>query len=369
MADDLNKLRQEIDSIDMQIHQLINKRAECAEQVAAKKLAAYIADNADDDLSKVMFYRPEREAQVLQKVIDRNTGPLDGKTVARIFREIMSACLALEKPMEVAYFGPEGTFTQAATIKHFGQAVVSLPQPNIANVFAQVESGQCHYGVVPVENSTEGMVSHTLDNFMDSPLKICGEVELRIQLHLLVNESATADSIKSICAHQQALAQARNWLDNNWPNVERIAVASNAEAARMAQQDSSIAAVAGDIAAEHYGLMKLAKNIEDYANNTTRFLIIGPQEVAASGSDKTSLIVEANNKPGALLKLLEPFHSAGVSLTRIDTRPSRTDTWAYVFFIEFEGHQQDKLIGHILDGLADHSRLLKVLGSYPKAVL
>ncbi len=366
---DLDQLRQQIDEIDVQIHQLINQRAKCAEQVADTKLKAFTAENGGGDLSKVLFYRPEREAQVLRKVIARNTGPLEGPAVARIFREIMSACLALEKPTEVAYFGPEGTFTQAATIKHFGQSVVSLPQPSIAAVFSHVESGQCQYGVVPVENSTEGMVSHTLDNFMDSPLKICGEVELRIQLHLLVNESASTDSIKSICAHQQALAQARNWLDSNWPNVERIEVASNAEAARMAQKDSSIAAVAGDIAAQQYGLMKLAESIEDYANNTTRFLIIGQQQVGPSGNDKTSLIVEANNKPGALFKLLEPFHASGVSLTRIDTRPSRTDTWAYVFFIEFEGHQQDELIEKILSEVGENSRMLKVLGSYPKAVL
>jgi len=366
---DLEQLRQEIDSIDQQIHQLLNQRAECAERVAETKLQAFSAENGEGDISKVMFYRPEREAQVLRNVIARNNGPLEGKTVARIFREIMSACLALEKPMEIAYLGPEGTFTQAAAIKHFGQSVISLPQPSIANVFSQVESGQCNYGVVPVENSTEGMVSHTLDNFMDSPLKICGEVELRIQLHLLANETASSETIKTICAHQQALAQARNWLDNNWSGVDRIAVSSNAEAAKMAKNDPTIAAVAGDIAAEQYGLMTMAKSIEDFANNTTRFLIIGSEQVPTSDSDKTSLIVEVNNKPGALLKLLEPFHSSGVSLTRIDTRPSRTDIWSYVFFIEFEGHQDDETIAHILEGLGDYSRVLKVLGSYPKAIL
>jgi len=365
----LETLRRDIDQIDREIHSLLNRRAQCAEQVAHSKLADYQRQHGEADLSKIMFYRPEREAQVLQAVIDRNEGPLAGETVARIFREIMSACLALEKPMEVAYFGPAGTFTQAATIKHFGQSVISQPQASIATVFAQVESGQCHYGVVPVENSTEGMVSHTLDNFMDSPLKICGEVELRIQLHLLVKEGADAQSITSICAHQQALAQARNWLDINWPGVERIAVASNAEAAKMALTDSSIAAVAGDIAADQYSLQKMAENIEDMANNTTRFLIIGRENIPASGSDKTSIIVEANNKPGALFQLLEPFHSAGVSLTRIDTRPSRTDTWAYVFFIECEGHQQQALLAGVLSELEESSRMLKVLGSYPKAVL
>ena len=365
----LDKLRQEIDQIDQDIHALLNQRAKCAEQVAKTKLKEFQKQNGSGDISSVMFYRPEREAQVLQKVIDRNLGPLSGKTVAHIFREIMSACLALEKPMEVAYFGPEGTFTQAATIKHFGQSVISLPQPSIATVFAQVESGQCNYGVVPVENSTEGMVSHTLDNFMDSSLKICGEVELRIQLHLLVNKESNANSIKSICAHQQALAQARNWLDNNWPGVEQIAVSSNAEAAKMAMTDSTIAAIAGDIAAEKYDLMKLAESIEDLPNNTTRFLIIGREDIPSSGNDKTSLIVEANNKPGALFKLLEPFHTAGISLTRIDTRPSRTDTWAYVFFIECEGHKDRGILMEVLSTLEESSRMLKVLGSYPKAVL
>ena len=271
--------------------------------------------------------------------------------------------------MEVAYFGPEGSFTQAATIKHFGHAVVSLPQVTIDSVFDQVESGQCQYGVVPVENSTEGMVTHTLDNFRDSPLKICGEVELRIQLHLLVNADASSASIKKICAHQQALAQAKHWLDNNWSGVEREAVTNNAAAAQMALADSSIAAIAGDIAAEQYGLMKLAANIEDQANNTTRFLVIGTEEVGPSGNDKTSIIVEAKNKPGALFSLLEPFNSKGVSLTRIDTRPSRSDIWSYVFFIEFEGHRQDEIVKEILAELEEHSRVLKVLGSYPRAVL
>lgn len=371
MADSksLDQLRKEIDALDVQLHELINRRARRAQQVAETKLREYEASNGTADISQVKFYRPEREAQVLRNVIVRNQGPLSGETVAHIFREIMSACLALENPMEVAYLGPEGTFTQAATIKHFGHAVVNLPQATIDNVFAQVESGQCHYGVVPVENSTEGMVTHTLDNFRNSPLKICGEVELRIQLHLLANAAAESSTIKKICAHQQALGQAKKWLDNNWPGVEREAVASNAVAARLADADSSVAAVAGDIAAEQYSLMKLATHIEDQANNTTRFLVIGSESVAPSGDDKTSLIVEAKNKPGALFALLEPFKTHGISLTRIDTRPSLTDTWSYAFFIEFEGHQEDKVIGKILADLEEHSRVLKVLGSYPRAVL
>lgn len=377
MADnpELQQLREEIDQLDQQLLSLLNQRAECARRVADVKLAEYRQRQQDDSIGfdssapDLLFYRPEREAQVLRKVMEKNQGPLPDETVGHLFREVMSACLALEKPMEVAYLGPEGTFTQAATLKHFGHAVICLPQSGIANVFHQVESGQCNYGVVPVENSTEGMVNHTLDSFIQSPLKICGEVELRIQLHLLANAKADSASIKKICAHEQALAQARHWLDNNWPGVERVAVSSNAEAAKMAAADSSIAAVAGDIAAEKYQLMPLAESIEDQSNNSTRFLVIGNEEVAPSGADKTSVIVSAHNKPGALFSLLEPFHKAGISLTRIDTRPSRTQNWAYVFFIEFEGHQQDPVIAQILENLQAQSVLLKPLGSYPRAVL
>ncbi|MGK0441432.1 MAG: chorismate mutase/prephenate dehydratase [Pseudohongiellaceae bacterium] len=365
----LPQLRDAIDAVDCEIHRLLNYRAKLAKRVAEVKLADLKAETGEADLSKVMFYRPEREAQVLQKVMDRNEGPLPDKTVAHLFREVMSACLALEKPMEVAYLGPEGTFTQAATMKHFGHGVIAMPQAEIANVFAQVESGQCSYGVVPVENSTEGMVNHTLDNFIDSPLKICGEVALRIQLHLLVSKDSGADQIKSIYAHRQALAQCRQWLDNNWPGVERVPVSSNAEAARIVKDDPSIAAVAGDIAAEKYGLIKLAESVEDLANNTTRFLIIGTEDIPPSGADKTSLIISAKNKPGALLHLLSPFEKAGISLTRIDTRPSRTQNWAYLFFVEFEGHLEQESVKAVLDDLAEQTMMMKVLGSYPSAVL
>jgi chorismate mutase/prephenate dehydratase len=366
---ELDKLRQQIDAVDAQLQELLTQRALYAQNVAEVKLKEFEAQNGRADLSQVMFYRPEREAQVLRKVMDRNSGPLADKTVAHIFREIMSACLALEKPMEVAYFGPAGSFTHAAGLKHFGHSVIALPQPSIANVFSQVASGQCNFGVVPVENSTEGMVNHTLDNFIDSPLKICGEVELRIQLHLLSNARTNAANLKKIIAHPQALAQARNWLDANWLQVEREAVSNNAEAARLAAEQDGVAAIAGDMAAEQYGLSKLAESIEDYANNTTRFLIVGRDAVAPSGNDKTSIIVSMHNKPGALFRLLEPFNREGVMLTRIDTRPSRTENWAYVFFIEFEGHQQDVEIHSILAELEEKSVMLKILGSYPRAVI
>jgi len=372
MADtrDLERVRADIDAIDQEIQALINRRAQCAERVAAIKLAEVAAARERGETeAEVVFYRPEREAQVLRRIISRNDGPLDGASVAHVFREIMSACLALEKPLQIAYLGPEGTFTQAATVKHFGHAAICVPQTTIDGVFSQVESGECNYGVVPVENSTEGMVSHTLDNFMDSPLKISGEVELEIGLHLLVATNTSQDEVTSICAHQQALGQCRNWLDKHWPHVEREAVSSNGEAARLAAETPGMAAVAGDMAAELYQLEKLATHIEDYVDNTTRFLIIGREEVPPSGCDKTSIIVSSRNKPGALFALLEPFRRGDISLTRIDTRPSRTEKWAYVFFIEFEGHLRDAKIAAIMTELEEQAIMLKPLGSYPQALL
>jgi chorismate mutase/prephenate dehydratase len=366
----LQQLRGSIDSIDQQIHRLLNQRAVCAQQVADAKFIEFeAAKAAGEDPQEVLFYRPEREAQVLRKVIDRNDGPLNGKVVAHIFREIMSACLALEKPMQVAYLGPEGTFTQAAAVKHFGHGVIPQPQQTIANVFSQVEAGDSNYGVVPVENSTEGMVTHTLDSFLNSSLKICGEVELRIELHLMAQDGVKPDSIKTIVAHQQALAQSRQWLDKHWPHVERVAVSSNGEGAKMAAADPAVAAVAGNMALEEYNLVSLSSSIEDFSNNTTRFLIIGREPVGASGSDKTSIAVTTRNKPGALFHLLQPFQDAGVMLTRIDTRPSRTETWTYVFFMEFEGHVDDPKVNNIIEALTEQSVVIKHLGSYPKAAL
>jgi len=372
MADnrDLEQVRADIDAIDKEIQSLLNRRAGCAQRVAEIKLAeTQAARERGEPDAEVVYYRPEREAQVLRRIMGRNEGPLPSGTVAHIFREVMSACLALERPLQVAYLGPEGTFTQAAAIKHFGHAAVCVPHNTIDSVFSQVESGECNYGVVPLENSTEGMVSHTLDNFIDSPLKISGEVEMAISHHLLVSAGTAEADVTRICAHQQALAQCRNWLDRHMPNVEREAVSSNGEAARMAAGTPGVAAVAGDMAAEQYDLEKLAEHIEDYADNTTRFLIVGREEVPPSGTDKTSIIVSSRNKPGALFALLEPFRAAGVSLTRIDTRPSRTEKWAYVFFIEFEGHVQDEQISGILGELEEQSILLKPLGSYPRAVM
>jgi chorismate mutase/prephenate dehydratase len=368
-ASELERIRAEIDGIDLQIQALLNRRAVCAQQVAEVKKAELLLAHGSVQPPAVSFYRPEREAQILRRVMARNEGPLPASEVAHIFREIMSACLALEKPMTIAFLGPEGTFTQAAAVKHFGHAVLSRPLATIGAVFDEVESGEADYGVVPVENSTEGMVTHTLDTFIKSSLKICGEVELPIRLHMLGAPGCRPESVRRICAHQQALAQCRGWLDKNWPHVEQQPTSSNGEAARLAAADPSIAAIAGDMAQEIYGLARLASNIQDYADNTTRFLVVGRELVKPSGTDKTSVIVSTHNKPGALFKLLEPFQREQLMLTRIDTRPSRSETWTYLFFIEFEGHQDDPKVTAVLSELEEQTVMLKILGSYPQAVI
>ena len=358
----LGALRDRIDEIDQELQRLLNARAAAAQEVAHVKMRA-------DPEAEPVFYRPEREAQVLARVKARNTGPMGDEDVARLFREIMSCCLALEQPLTVAYLGPEGTFTEAAAIKHFGHFARACHMASIAEVFREVESGAAHYGVVPVENSTEGVVNHTLDSFMGSPLKIAGEVELRIHHHLLVAPGVPREQVTRILSHQQSLAQCRAWLDAHWPTVERIPVASNAEAAALAQKTPGIAAIAGVMAGERYGLATLAENIEDNPDNTTRFLVIGRQWVAPSGRDKTTLLVSTRNRPGALYELLEPFHRNGISLTRLETRPSRQGNWSYVFFIDCEGHQEDPTVQKVVGELEEIAIEVTSLGSYPRAVL
>lgn len=355
----LQTLRERIDALDAQIQELLNERARCAQQVAQAKIAQ--GEQTD-------FYRPEREAEVLRRVRERNRGPLPDAEVTRLFREIMSACLALEKPLLIGYLGPEGTFTQAAVQKHFGHSVRTQAQPAIDVVFREVEAGDCDYGVVPIENSTEGVVNHTLDMFLRSPLRICGEVSLRIELHLLSRESELA-AVQRVYAHQQALAQCREWLDANLPRAERIAVSSNGEAARRVAQEAGAAAVAGETAAELYGLTRLASRIEDEPGNTTRFLVIGKQAVGRSGQDKTSLLISVKNAPGALYRMLEPMARHGLSMTRIESRPSRRGIWDYVFFVDIEGHVEDEQVAAALKELEQHASLFKVLGSYPRAVI
>jgi chorismate mutase/prephenate dehydratase len=359
MTDKLDTIRQQIDDLDIKIQDLISERAQLAQQVAEVKQA-----QGDD----AVYYRPEREAAVLRNVVARNKGPLSGEEMARLFREIMSACLALEKPMQVAFLGPEGTFTQAAAFKHFGHSVVTVPMAAIDEVFREVESGAANYGVVPVENSTEGVINHTLDMFMQSSLTICGEVDLNVHHNLLAQQSDTT-SIRKIYSHQQSLAQCREWLDANLPGVERVAVSSNADAAKRAAKEPDAAAIAGEIAAEIYGLKIVNANIEDNPQNITRFLIISKQATPPSGDDKTSLLISAPNRPGALYQLLAPFAQNNISMSRIESRPSRLANWEYVFFVDINGHREDEKIAQCLDALRSDATMVKVLGSYPRAVL
>ena len=358
-ADRLQALREQIDGLDRQIQTLISERARCAQQVGAIKQAAGTTGN---------FYRPEREAQVLRRVIETNQGPLSSEEMARLFREIMSACLALEEPLKIAFLGPEGTFTQAAALKHFGQSIHSIPLRAIDEVFREVEAGSADYGVVPVENSTEGVVNHTLDMFLQSPLRICGEVQMRINHHLITRATVLTD-IRRIYSHRQSLAQCREWLDANMPCVEQVEVSSNGEAALRVRDEADAAAIAGQCAADIYQLPTLVRNIEDEPNNTTRFLIIGSQPIMPSGDDKTALLVASLNRPGALFNLLEPLARNHVSMSRIESRPSRRGMWDYVFFIDLDGHVQDEPVVKALAELREQASLFRVLGSYPKGVL
>lgn len=357
--DALRAARAAIDALDQKIQQAIGERADIARQIARIKVAL----DGDGDC-----YRPAREAEVLRAVAARNAGPLADETMVRLMREIMSACLALESPLAVAYLGPEGTYTQAAVYKHFGHSVGALPLAAIDEIFREVEAGNADYGVVPVENSTEGVVTHTLDQLVGSPLSIVGEVTLAVHHHLLSQAKSTA-GIKRVVAHAQSLAQTRKWLDANLPSVVREAVASNGEAARLVRGDPAAAAIAGRAASELYELPILAANIEDEPNNTTRFLVLGRQKVAATGTDMTSILVSVHNRPGMLHRLLAPAAEAGVDLSRIESRPSRRAAWDYNFFIDLEGHVEQQQVREVIERIEAEAAYLKVLGSYPKAVL
>ena len=358
---DLEKIRESIDSVDARIHDLLNERARYAQLVGISKSSSGRA---------VDFYRPEREADVLRKALARNAGPLRNEEIARLFREIMSACLAQQEPLKVAFLGPEGTFTQAAVLKHFGSSVRALPLAAIDEVFHEVEGGIADFGVVPIENSSEGTVNHTLDMFLISALKICGEVEMQIHHALMGRMSSMAD-IKRVCAHAQALAQCRGWLGEALSGVERVAVSSNAEGARRARDERGTAAIASRAAAEIYGLELLANDIEDRADNTTRFLIVGRKLFSRSGADRTTLLVSADDTDdaGTLFRLLEPLNEHRVNMTRIESRPSQRRKWDYVFFIDIEGHVSDAPVAKALEALESRASLFKILGSYPRAVL
>ena len=358
---DLTAMRKRIDEVDSTIQSLINERARFAQQVGISK---------GELASAVDYYRPEREAEVLRAVRARNEGPLRDEEMLRLFREIMSACLAQQEPLKVGFLGPEGTFTQSAVLKHFGHSVRALPFGSIDEVFQEVESGAADFGVVPVENSTEGTVNNTLDMFLTSPLKISGEIELRIEQHLL-SRVESLEKIQRVCTHEQSLAQCRGWLREYLPDAELIGVSSNAVGARRARDEEGTAAIGSDTAAEVYDLKILVKNIEDRSDNATRFLVVGRKLLATSGDDKTTILVSTSDTAGGagvLHSLLQPFAAQNVNITRIESRPSRKQNWDYVFFLDVDGHAEEAPLSAALAELQKISSLFRVLGAYPKAV-
>lgn len=359
----LSEIRAHIDGIDDRLLQLLSERARLAQLVGQSK-------RQQENLTSAQLYRPERESQVLRRVIENNPGPLRDEEVARLFREIMSVCLAQQEPLKVGFLGPEGTFTQQAVYKHFGHSVHGVALSSIPEVFHEVEVGHTDFGVVPIENSTGGVVEFAIDMFLNTTLKICGEIELRVHQNLM-GTMKNLKGIKRICSHPQSLSQCQQWLREHLPKVELIPVVSNSEAARRARDDEGTAAIAGQIAAEIYKLNVLAPEIEDRADNTTRFIVLGRNSFAPSGHDKTTLMVSSGDTQshGTLHRLLEPLARNHISMSRIESRPSRRKKWDYVFFMDVEGHMDTEPLRSALEELKQHSSLFKVLGSYPAAVL
>jgi len=346
--------RAAIDTLDREILARLNARAARAQAIGALKGGG-------------VAYRPEREAQVLGRLAAENPGPLSNGAVTIVFRQVMSACLALEQPLRIAYLGPPGTFSHAAVGKQFGGLVEAVPLPTIDDIFRAVDSGQTNYAVVPVENSTEGAVGRTLDLMCTTDLAVCGEVKLRIQQNLLSNAGSLA-AVTKVYSHAQSLGQCVQWLALHLPQAPRIAVASNAEAARLAAAEAGAAAIAGENAGAIYGLATLAPHIEDEPNNTTRFWVLGHQRVPPSGRDETSLVMSCPNRPGAVHELLEPLARHGVSMSRFESRPARTGLWEYLFFVDVVGHRDDPPVARALAELAAKAPFLKLLGSYPAAL-
>ena len=354
MSDDkLTPLRARIDAIDKQILELLNQRAGVAQEVGHVKAE-----------TNAPVFRPEREMQVLRNVAQRNPGPLAAGDVQTIFREIMSACRALEKRVTVAYLGPVGTFSEQAVYQQFGHAVEGMPCASIDEVFRAAEAGTADFGVVPVENSTEGAINRTLDLLLQTPLTISGEVSLPVH-HSLMTATGAMTGITRICAHPQALAQCQAWLNQHHPSIERQPVSSNGEAARMAAEDPSVAAIAGEIAGEKHGLQVVSAHIQDDPHNRTRFAVVGRLRTSPSGHDHTSLVLSVANKAGAVYNLLAPLARHGVSMTRFESRPARMGTWEYYFYVDVEGHSDDERMARALVELKENAAFFKVLGSYP----
>lgn len=352
---ELLKFRDQIDEIDQQMLVLLNKRASLAQSIGHVK--------AKTD-APVM--RPEREAQVLDKLNAANSGPLNAQHVNTLFKEIMSACRSLEREVHVAFLGPLGTYSEQAVWSFFGHCVQAEPVETIEEAFRQLQAQQVDFAVVPVENSTEGSIARTLDALVESSAKVCGEVQLAIH-HQLLCQTGTLEGVEKICAHPQALAQCRGWLAQYAPHIPQETVASNGVAARMASENSKIAAIAGQAARERYDLKAFQEHIQDDAHNTTRFLVLGNQVTGPSGQDKTSLVASVPNQPGAVYKMLEPFNAENVSMTRLESRPARNGRWEYHFFIDLQGHQTELAVAKALEQLKKNASFLKVLGSYPAA--
>ena len=348
----LTDLRQKIDAIDDQLIALLNERAELVHRVGEVK--------KKDGLE---IYAPEREEQLLQALAAKSKGRLPEKSLRAIYREIMSVALALEQDLGIAYLGPEGTWTHQAAICKFGQSMRYVPQANFADVFDQVARRVADYGVVPIENSTEGAVNHTLDLFADSPLKICAQVLLRIENALMAN--CPRKDIRRIYSHPQVFGQCRNWLHQNFPSVERVEVSSTTRAAQIASQESRSAALGGKLAAELYGLAVLEPNIQDSATNTTRFLVLGHKTCPPTGKDRTSIMFSVRDKPGSLYHALTPFNEFNINLSKIESRPSKRKDWEYFFFVDIKGHCEELKLVRALSELEEHCSFLKILGSYP----
>ncbi len=356
MTDKLKPLRERIDAIDAQILDLLSQRGRLAQEVGHVKAE-----------TNAPVFRPEREAQVLRGVAERNPGPIKDGDVQTIFREIMSSCRALEKRVTVAYLGPSGTFSEQAVFQQFGTAIETLPCVSIDEVFRATEAGTADFGVVPVENSSEGAINRTLDLMLATTTVISGEVSIPVH-HSLMTRTGTMDGIKVVCAHSQALAQCQVWLNLHHPGIERRAVASNAEAAILASEDPTVAAIASEMAGEQYKLGVVQAHIQDDPHNRTRFAVIGHLHAGPSGRDHTSIVLAVPNKAGAVYKLLAPLATHGVSMTRFESRPARIGTWEYYFHVDIEGHVSDASVARALAELKDNAAFFKVLGSYPQAL-
>tara|TARA_B100001013_G_scaffold97581_1_gene54729 strand:+ start:124 stop:1200 length:1077 start_codon:yes stop_codon:yes gene_type:complete len=351
---ELEKIREEIDGLDSKLLSLLNRRLRLAKKAGIAK-------------KDKVIYRPEREADIYRKLKKSNKGPLIDEQIVDIFKEIISSCRATEEEIDVAFLGPEGTFSDSAVKMKLGSSVNRNPRGTIQEVFKEVEQKKSHYGIVPIENSTEGPINVTLDCLASSSVKICGEVEMKIHHSLMgLNRALPKDNFE-IHAHEQTLAQCKDWLDSYCPNVKKVIVSSNAQAALDASKQKKVLAIAGSLAAEKYGLDIIKECIEDYSGNTTRFITIGLHEVESTGEDKTSLLITTKNEPGALYNALKPFERNNLNLTHITYRPSKTHKWNYSFFFDFEGHKQEKNVRVLLKELGEIEVEVKILGSYPKA--